>query len=61
MLAEQNAKMDALAAQKAALPQPAVAPAAAPGAPSEEQLKLQLELVQQQKELEALKQQGASS
>mmetsp|Transcript_10824 Transcript_10824/g.28407 ORF Transcript_10824/g.28407 Transcript_10824/m.28407 type:complete len:164 (+) Transcript_10824:1-492(+) len=61
MLAEQNAKMDALAAQKSALPQPAAAPAAAPGAPSEEQLKLQLELVQQQKQLEALKQQGASN
>ena len=50
-LAEQNAKVEALAAQKNN--QPAAAPAAA--APTEEQLKLQLQLAQNQKELEALK------
>ena len=50
-LAEQNAKVEALAAQKNSPPE--AAPAAA--APTEEQLKLQLQLVQNQKELEALK------
>merc|ERR1712050_499997 len=53
MLKEQNAKVEALAAQKNALP--AEAPAAE--APSEGNLKLQLEVLQQQKELELLKQQ----
>mmetsp|Transcript_49206 Transcript_49206/g.81716 ORF Transcript_49206/g.81716 Transcript_49206/m.81716 type:complete len:144 (-) Transcript_49206:46-477(-) len=62
MLSEQNAKVEALAAQKAALPQAAPAPAPeASGGPSESQLKLQLELVQQQKELELLKQEKPSS
>mmetsp|Transcript_55855 Transcript_55855/g.124730 ORF Transcript_55855/g.124730 Transcript_55855/m.124730 type:complete len:91 (+) Transcript_55855:212-484(+) len=56
MLAEQNAKVEALAAQKAAgQAAPAVAPAA-PAAVSEETLRLQLDVIQQQKELELLKQ-----
>lgn len=56
MLSDQNAKVEALAAQKeaaAATPPPPPQPVAA--LPSEESLKLQLELIQQQKELELLK------
>lgn len=48
-LAEQNAKVEQLAAQKNG------APAAPAAAPTEEQLKMQLQLVQNQKELEQLK------
>merc|ERR1719152_641281 len=51
-LAEQNAKVDSLRAQ-----QPPPPPGqAAPAAMSEDQLKLQLQLIQQQKELEMMKQ-----
>lgn len=57
MLQEQNAKVAALAAQKEAIPAPAPAPAAPSEAPmSVEMMKLQLELIQQQKELELIKQ-----
>ena len=49
-------QVEALAAQKAAgQAAPAVAPAA-PAAVSEETLRLQLDVIQQQKELELLKQ-----
>ena len=51
-LAEQSAKVDQLAAQKNAAP---AAPAAPAAAPTEEQLKMQLQLVQNQKELEQLR------
>merc|ERR1712087_1052099 len=54
-LAEQSAKVDALAAQKAAAPSPAPS-AGTQQAPTEAQLQLQLQVLQQQKELEALKQ-----
>merc|ERR1719198_360724 len=54
-LAAQNAKVDALNAQRQQ--QPAPAPAGqAPAAMSEEQLKLQLQVLQQQKEIEQMKQ-----
>ena len=52
MLSDQNAKVAALAAQKEAQ---APAPAA-PEGPSEAMLKMQLEMIQQQKELELIKQ-----
>mmetsp|Transcript_26329 Transcript_26329/g.43721 ORF Transcript_26329/g.43721 Transcript_26329/m.43721 type:complete len:254 (+) Transcript_26329:67-828(+) len=52
-LAEQNAKVDALAAQKAAAP---VSSATPQQAPSEAQLQLQLQVLQQQRELEVMKQ-----
>ena len=59
MLSDQNAKVAALAAQKeaqaAAPPAPAAAPEA-PAAPSEAMMKMQLEMIQQQKELELIKQ-----
>jgi len=56
MLSEQNAKVDALAAQKSAAAQVAP-PDPVPGAaPSEAQLQLQLEVLKQQKELELVKQ-----
>jgi len=52
-LAAQNEKVSALAAQKDANPS---APAQQMAAPGEEQLKLQLQVLQQQKELEMLRQ-----
>jgi len=53
MLSEQNAKVDSLAAQKNAQSAASLQPQAAPG---EAEMQMQMQLIQQQKELELIKQ-----